>query len=228
VCPLSVLANWKSEITRFAPTMKVLQFKGDKSNRDSAKEKIKQVVMSQPKSVRKDPKHCFNVMITSFETMRSEIDFLSKFRWRCLIIDEAQRLKNSASATFGEASRLFVTQPKEGGGDGLRILLTGTPVQNNVAELWSLLSFANPSIFPLALQGDFQDWFGTCGGGDGSDGADTGEGDTGKALLQQAQRPFLLRRTKVQSIIAQSIHLFIAQSINTSSYYGARRRLLAA
>lgn len=120
ICPTSVLANWRHEIERFAPSLRVLVHHG---NNRLASNGFSQIVREH------------DVIITSFGTARRDIELLQQWTWSHLILDEAQNIKNPA-AKQSQAVRAI---------DSLRrIALTGTPVENRLAELWSILDFLNP------------------------------------------------------------------------------------
>ena len=119
----------------------------------------------------------FDVVATTFETCVREKASFRKFNWRYIIMDEAHRIKNEKS-TLAITVRTFTTQ--------FRLLLTGTPLQNNLHELWALLNFLLPEVFSHA--DTFDDFF-------KSDGSLL-EDDIVKRL-HRILRPFLLRRLKI-------------------------------
>ncbi|XP_057698169.1 chromodomain-helicase-DNA-binding protein 1-like isoform X1 [Corythoichthys intestinalis] len=158
--PLSVMENWRSELERFAPTLTVLCYKGDKDRRAEI-----QGDMSD-----------FHVLLTTYELCLKDASFLRRWKWKVLVVDEAHRLKNQNSLLRKTLMEFSV---------GFRVLLTGTPIQNNLLELYSLLSFIQPNVF-LA---------------DGGDGftrsyADVQSRPALAADLQSVLEPFLLRRVK--------------------------------
>uniref|UniRef100_A0A669EWE3 Chromodomain helicase DNA binding protein 1-like n=1 Tax=Oreochromis niloticus TaxID=8128 RepID=A0A669EWE3_ORENI len=122
--PLSVLENWRNELESFAPSLTVLVYKGDKERRAE----IQQEVNSQD----------FHVLLTTYELCLKDASFLKRWKWKVLVVDEAHRLKNQNSLLHKTLTEFSV---------GFRVLLTGTPIQNNLQELYSLLSFIQPSIF---------------------------------------------------------------------------------
>lgn len=120
----------------------------------------------------------WDVCVTTYEICNAEKKTLGKFAWKYLIIDEAHRLKNDASM-FSTTVRSFRTAN--------RLLLTGTPLQNNLRELWALLNFLLPDIFSSADQ--FDDWF----------NLEIDDEDAKKNMISQLHkilRPFMLRRLK--------------------------------
>ncbi|KAM9848259.1 chromodomain-helicase-DNA-binding protein 1-like [Aulostomus maculatus] len=160
--PLSVLENWRKELERFAPSLNVLCYKGDKNRRAE---------------IQKDAeKQDFHVLLTTYELCLKDSSFLRQWKWKVLVIDEAHRLKNQNSLLHKTLTQFSV---------GFRVLLTGTPIQNNLRELYSLLSFIQPSIFTA----DEADHFVNSYSGVQSQPALAAE-------LQSVLEPFLLRRVK--------------------------------
>lgn len=142
IVPLSTMPNWILEFKKFAPSLPVIVFYGSKDERRRLSKEIKQFhrIMGGYKT---QP-----VVITSFETPLSEKEFLNTQKWRYIIIDEGHRIKNHRCQLAKTLSKLHSTN---------RLLLTGTPLQNDLAELWSLLNFLLPEIFDdLAV---FESWF---------------------------------------------------------------------
>uniref|UniRef100_A0A6Q2XNK6 SWI/SNF related, matrix associated, actin dependent regulator of chromatin, subfamily a, member 1 n=1 Tax=Esox lucius TaxID=8010 RepID=A0A6Q2XNK6_ESOLU len=163
--PKSTLHNWMNEFKRWVPTLKAVCLIGDKDARAAF---IRDVMMPGE----------WDVCVTSYEMVIREKSVFKKFNWRYLVIDEAHRIKNEKSK-LSEIVREFKTTN--------RLLLTGTPLQNNLHELWSLLNFLLPDVFNSA--NDFDSWF-----------------DTNNCLgdqklverLHAVLRPFLLRRIKAE------------------------------
>ncbi|KAL2715483.1 lymphoid-specific helicase-like [Vespula squamosa] len=142
IVPLSTMPNWISEFKKFAPSLPVIVFHGPKNERLNLSKKIKQShhIMGGYKT---QP-----IVLTTFEIPLLENSFLMSQKWRYIIIDEGHRIKNHQSL-LAKVVRTFPSMN--------RLLLTGTPLQNNLAELWSLLNFLLPEIFnDLAV---FESWF---------------------------------------------------------------------
>uniref|UniRef100_A0A671W9I8 Chromodomain helicase DNA binding protein 1-like n=1 Tax=Sparus aurata TaxID=8175 RepID=A0A671W9I8_SPAAU len=118
--PLSVMENWRKELEGFAPSLTVLCYKGDKERRAELQ--------------RETDTQDFHVLLTTYE----RVTLLLRWKWKVLVVDEAHRLKNQNSLLHKTLTQFSV---------GFRVLLTGTPIQNNLQELYSLLSFIQPSIF---------------------------------------------------------------------------------
>jgi SWI/SNF-related matrix-associated actin-dependent regulator of chromatin subfamily A member 5 len=125
VVPKSTLGNWMNEFKRWYPQLRVLKFYGSKDERALIRERDLQYGK-------------FDVVATSYEVVIREKACLSKFSWEYLVIDEAHRIKNENS-TLSQIVRIYNTK--------CRLLITGTPLQNNLHELWALLNFLLPDVF---------------------------------------------------------------------------------
>lgn len=163
VAPKSTLGNWMNEIKRFCPVIRAVKFLGNPEERRHIREDL--LVAGK-----------FDVCVTSFEMAIKEKSALRRFSWRYIIIDEAHRIKNENSL-LSKTMRLFSTN--------YRLLITGTPLQNNLHELWSLLNFLLPEIFSSAET--FDEWFQISGDNDQQEVVQQ---------LHKVLRPFLLRRLK--------------------------------
>ncbi|XLS79514.1 hypothetical protein HN51_063739 [Arachis hypogaea] len=163
VAPKSTLGNWMNEIRRFCPVLRAVKFLGNPDERRHIREEL--LVAGK-----------FDVCVTSFEMVIKEKSALRRFSWRYIIIDEAHRIKNENSL-LSKTMRLYNTN--------YRLLITGTPLQNNLHELWALLNFLLPEIFSSAET--FDEWFQI-----------SGENDQQEVVqqLHKVLRPFLLRRLK--------------------------------
>ncbi|KAL3334742.1 hypothetical protein AABB24_031127 [Solanum stoloniferum] len=163
VAPKSTLGNWMNEIKRFCPVLRAVKFLGNPDERRYIREEL--LVAGK-----------FDVCVTSFEMVIKEKSALRRFNWRYIIIDEAHRIKNENSL-LSKTMRLYNTN--------YRLLITGTPLQNNLHELWALLNFLLPEIFSSAET--FDEWFQI-----------SGETDQQEVVqqLHKVLRPFLLRRLK--------------------------------
>ncbi|KAL8601345.1 hypothetical protein ACOMHN_054638 [Nucella lapillus] len=143
VCaPLSTLPNWFNEFKRFSPTVPVMLYHGSKEERKDLRERI-----DVPHEVREGV-FVRPIIITSYEVAMMDQRHLQKVEWRYLVVDEGHRIKNTHCRLIN-ALRVYKTTN--------RLLLTGTPLQNNLAELWSLLNFLLPEIFDDL--GSFEAWF---------------------------------------------------------------------
>uniref|UniRef100_A0A8C5C2N8 SWI/SNF related, matrix associated, actin dependent regulator of chromatin, subfamily a, member 5 n=1 Tax=Gadus morhua TaxID=8049 RepID=A0A8C5C2N8_GADMO len=161
--PKSTLYNWMNEFKRWVPSLRAVCLIGDREQRNAL---IRDVLLPGE----------WDVCVTSYEMLIIEKAVFKKFNWRYLVIDEAHRIKNEKSK-LSEIVREFKTTN--------RLLLTGTPLQNNLHELWALLNFLLPDVFNSSE--DFDSWFDT----------NNCLGDTKLVeRLHTVLRPFLLRRIK--------------------------------
>jgi SWI/SNF-related matrix-associated actin-dependent regulator of chromatin subfamily A member 5 len=171
VVPKSTLSNWMNELARWAPTLTAVKFHGDRETRED-------IISTILEPGQRDEDREWHVVVTTYEICNLEKNTLNKFAWSYLIIDEAHRLKNEDSA-FSKTVRQFETR--------YRILLTGTPLQNSLHELWALLNFLVPDVFASSEQ--FDEWF----------NLDIEDADEKNKLISQLHkilRPFMLRRLK--------------------------------
>ena len=187
--PKSTLDNWKREFGRWIPGIDALVLQGSKEERNQL---IKDRVADEN----------FDVLITSYEMVLIEKTHLRKFAWQYIIIDEAHRIKNEESS-LAQVIRTFSSRN--------RLLITGTPLQNNLHELWSLLNFILPDVF-----GDseaFDNWFST----------QSEDQDTVVQQLHRLLRPFLLRRVKAdveKSLLPKKeINLYVGMSEMQVKWY---------
>ena len=169
--PKSTLSNWMNEFKRWCPVLRVIKFHGNKEERE-------EILREQIKPTKMHSEREWDVCVTTYEILNLEKGPLTKIAWRYLIIDEAHRLKNEASQ-FSQTVRQLDTQ--------YRLLLTGTPLQNNLHELWALLNFLLPDVFSSSEQ--FDEWFNL-------DVDDTEAKQRIIGQLHKILRPFMLRRLK--------------------------------
>ncbi|XP_037437385.1 probable helicase CHR10 [Triticum dicoccoides] len=180
LCPLSVTDGWLSEFGKFCPTLKVIQYVGDKPHRRQIRRTIHEDVQKSSHSNELP----FDVMLTSYDIALMDQDFLSQVPWLYVVIDEAQRLKNPSSVLYNVLEERFM-MPR-------RLLLTGTPVQNNLSELWALMHFCMPSVFgPLD---EFLSTFKEAG--NLLSGSEANKANRQFKILKHILRAFMLRRTK--------------------------------
>ncbi|KAJ3031206.1 UNVERIFIED_CONTAM: Chromodomain-helicase-DNA-binding protein 1-like [Siphonaria sp. JEL0065] len=172
VTPLSVLENWKVEFTKFASSpniCRVIKYTGSKDERAELRERI------GSKEIR------FDVLLVTYENVCNDIEFIRDFNWKVVVIDEAHRLKNPFSLLH---TALLTLSPSP-----FKILLTGTPVQNNLNELESLLSFSCPSVFGASPpDGSLLRLYGS--------GSTEKENNELLKELNELIKPFMLRREK--------------------------------
>ncbi|KAG1334177.1 chromatin structure-remodeling complex protein SYD-like [Cocos nucifera] len=179
VVPSSVLSGWESEMSFWAPGINKIAYAGPPEER---RRLFKEMIMHQK----------FNVLLTTYEFLMNKHDRpkLSKIHWHYIIIDEGHRIKN-ASCKLNADLRHYQSSH--------RLLLTGTPLQNNLEELWALLNFLLPNIFNSSE--DFSQWFNKPFQGSGDSNPDEALLSEEENLLiinrlHQVLRPFVLRRLK--------------------------------
>ena len=161
VVPTSLLPNWKREIRKFS-TLSVYTYMGDQK--------------------RKEPWKSFdryNIVLVTYGLLRRDIELLEKYRFTYVILDESQNIKNPASMTYHSVVRLQCEH---------RLVLTGTPIENSLKDLWAQFNFINPGL--LGSADGFRKHFIHPITKEGNDNA--------RKRLQQIIRPFFLRRTKQQ------------------------------
>ncbi|KAE8679497.1 putative Tetratricopeptide repeat (TPR)-like superfamily protein [Hibiscus syriacus] len=185
LCPLSVTDGWVSEIVKFAPKLEVLRYVGEKEIRRSLRKTIYKHVKDKPSTT--DLSLPFDVLLTTYDIALKDQNFLSQIPWHYAVIDEAQRLKNPSSVLYNVLNDRFL-MPR-------RLLMTGTPVQNNLTELWALMHFCMPSVFGTLNQ--FLSLFKEAG--------DISSDSTSKSKelfksLKYILQAFMLRRTKSKLI----------------------------
>ena len=191
IVPLSTLTNWVNEFNKWAPSISTLVYKGTPSVRKQLAAQLKMGT--------------FQVLLTTYEYIIKEKNLLGKIKWTHMIVDEGHRMKNTQSKLTVTLTQSYSSR--------YRLLLTGTPLQNNLPELWALLNFVLPKIFNSIKS--FDEWF-------NAPFANTGTGDNSIQLneeealliikrLHKVLRPFLLRRLKkdVESELPEKVEKVI-------------------
>ena len=172
VVPKSTMGNWEHEFAKWCPTIRIVKLIASKPHR----EEILRTQLLPGK---------FDVCVTSYEGVSICHGNLKKFHWVYLIIDEAHKIKNDESNLSQLVRRLKSDK---------RLLITGTPLQNNLHELWSLLNFLLPDLFSSSE--DFDEWF-KFGAEEGLTTSEIEEKNVKMVQrLHKILKPFLLRRTK--------------------------------
>ncbi|KAK3155821.1 hypothetical protein QOZ80_2AG0099120 [Eleusine coracana subsp. coracana] len=177
IVPNAVLVNWKSELLNWLPSASCIFYVGAKDQR--------QKLFSQEVLAMK-----FNILVTTYEFIMFDRSKLSRIDWKYIIIDEAQRMKDRDSVLARDLDRYRCQR---------RLLLTGTPLQNDLKELWSLLNLLLPEVFDSSKA--FQDWFSKPFQRDGPTHSEEEDDwlETEKKViiihrLHQILEPFMLRR----------------------------------
>ncbi|HEV8247798.1 MAG TPA: DEAD/DEAH box helicase, partial [Polyangiaceae bacterium] len=180
VVPRSLVTNWVQEAARFTPALRLHVHWGPERNREG----------STPVDA--------DVVITTYGTLRLDALEFAQREFECVVLDEAQAIKNAASATAKVCKRLLGRQ---------RLALTGTPVENHLGELWSLLDFLNPSLLaelPVLKQIVSK----------------PKPGPESYELIRRVVRPFVLRRTKAE--VAKDLPERIEQTLYVELEPGER------
>ena len=175
IVPLSTLTNWNLEFEKWAPSIAKIVYKGPPNTRKAQQQAIRY--------------GNFQVLLTTYEYIIKDRPILSKIKWVHMIIDEGHRMKNSQSKLSATLTQYYTTR--------YRLILTGTPLQNNLPELWALLNFVLPTIFKSVKS--FDEWFNTpFANTGGQDKMELTEEEQILVIrrLHKVLRPFLLRRLK--------------------------------
>ena len=185
VVPTSVMLNWEAEFKRFCPALKLLVYYGTAKER-----KAKRQGWSKA--------NAFHVCITSYTLVTQDAAVFRRKKWKYLILDEAHMIKNWRSLRWQTLLNFHTKR---------RLLLTGTPLQNDLMELWSLMHFLMPHVF--ASHADFRAWFSQPLSASVESGAPPANAQL-VARLHGVLRPFLLRRLKAdveKSLPGKSEHV---------------------
>ncbi|TGO28016.1 hypothetical protein BPAE_0033g00180 [Botrytis paeoniae] len=175
IVPLSTLTNWTLEFEKWAPAIGKIVYKGPPNTRKQQQNHLRY--------------GNFQVLLTTYEYIIKDRPILSKIKWVHMIIDEGHRMKNSQSKLSATLTQYYTTR--------YRLILTGTPLQNNLPELWALLNFVLPTIFKSVKS--FDEWFNTpFANTGGQDKMELTEEEQILVIrrLHKVLRPFLLRRLK--------------------------------
>ncbi len=171
ICPTSLVGNWRREVERFAPCLRVMVHHG--TGRAEGEDFVERSLES-------------DLVISTYGLARRDIEDLSKLRWSSIILDEAQSIKNPVTKQARAIRHLE--------GDH-RLALTGTPVENRLSELWSIMSFLNPGY--LGSLERFRRTFAVP--------IERFQDDEASARLRRLVRPFILRRLKTDPKVIQDL-----------------------
>ncbi|KAJ2754990.1 ATP-dependent DNA helicase Snf21 [Coemansia pectinata] len=175
IVPLSTITNWILEFEKWAPSVRVIGYKGNPTQRQVLQQQIR--------------RQEFQVLLTTYDYVIKDRPILAKINWVHMIIDEGHRMKNTQSKLAFTLTTFYKTR--------YRLILTGTPLQNNLPELWALLNFVLPNIFSSAQS--FDEWFNApFANSGGQDRIELNEEEQLLVIkrLHKVLRPFLLRRLK--------------------------------
>ncbi|MEN6456558.1 MAG: DEAD/DEAH box helicase [Prolixibacteraceae bacterium] len=162
VMPTSLIHNWENEIKKFTPLLKACTHTGIQRKKATAFKKIV---------------YHYDIILTTYGTVRNDVDMLSEYEFHYLILDESQNIKNSGSKTYQSVNQLK---------SKYRLVLTGTPIENSLSDLWSQMNFINKGL--LGNLAYFKREFITP--------IEKKNNPEKQSQLQMLIRPFILRRTK--------------------------------
>lgn len=171
ICPLSVVRNWQSEAARFAPDLRVMvHHGGGRHGADTLAEAVGE----------------HDLVVTTYQIATRDIAHLADHRWVTVVLDEAQAIKNADTHTARAVRKLQA---------GQRIALTGTPVENRLSELWSIMHTVTPGL--LGGAADFRRRYATP--------IEKSRDAEAAGRLRQLTSPFLLRRTKADRTLVPDL-----------------------
>ncbi|KAI9239785.1 MAG: SNF2 family N-terminal domain-containing protein [Podila humilis] len=213
IAPASTLHNWQQEFTKFTPGLRALPYWGDPNDRTT----LRKVWCRKQIYNRDSP---FHVLITSYQLVVSDEKYFQRVKWQYMVLDEAQAIKSSSSNRWKTLLGFNCRN---------RLLLTGTPIQNSMQELWALLHFIMPSLFDS--HEEFSEWF----------SKDIESHAENKGTLNEHQlkrlhmilKPFMLRRIKknVQNELGDKIELELSCELTARQralYRGLKAKISVA
>ncbi|KAI9472879.1 SNF2 family N-terminal domain-containing protein [Zychaea mexicana] len=189
IAPASTLHNWQQEVSKFVPSFRALPYWGNPKDR-----KVLRQFWNRKQLYGRDAP--FHVVITSYQLVLTDVSYFQRVKWQYMVLDEAQAIKSSSSARWKQLLGFHCRN---------RLLLTGTPIQNSMQELWALLHFIMPTLFDS--HEEFSEWF----------SKDIESHAENKGTLNEHQlrrlhmilKPFMLRRIKrnVQHELGEKIEV---------------------
>ncbi|KAK7487146.1 hypothetical protein BaRGS_00021641 [Batillaria attramentaria] len=196
IAPASTLHNWQQECSRFVSSFKVVPYWGNAQDRKILRK------FWDSKSLHTESAS-FHVVITSYQLVIQDVKYFQRIKWQYLVLDEAQAIKSTSSVRW----KILL-----GFNCRNRLLLTGTPIQNSMAELWALLHFIMPTLFDS--HDEFNEWFSK----DIESHAERQSGIDADQLsrLHMILKPFMLRRVKkdVENELSDKIEIMFRKVCN--------------
>lgn len=212
VAPASTLHNWQQEISRFVPEVKCVPYWGNARDRKILRKSWDRRHITYTKD---SP---FHVVVTSYQFAVQDSQYLQKLKWQYMILDEAQAIKSSQSTRWKSLLGFHCRN---------RLLLTGTPIQNNMQELWALLHFIMPALFDS--HDEFSDWFSKDIESHAQSNTKLNEDQLKR--LHMILKPFMLRRIKkhVQKELGDKIEedVYCDLTYRQRAYYGNLRNRIS-
>ncbi|XP_070712442.1 chromatin-remodeling ATPase INO80-like, partial [Pempheris klunzingeri] len=179
ISPSSTLHNWQQEFTKFVPELNVLPYWGNSTDRKS----LRTFWNAKKNNFQSRTTAPFHVLITSYQLVIRDFQYFKRIAWQYMVLDEAQAIKSVTSQRWKTLLSFSCRN---------RLLLTGTPMQNTMAELWALLHFIMPVLFDS--HEEFNEWFSKDIEGRVENKATVDQ--THLSRLHMILKPFMLRRTK--------------------------------
>lgn len=212
VAPASTLHNWQQEISRFVPEVKCVPYWGNARDRKILRKSWDRKHITYTKD---SP---FHVVVTSYQFAVQDSQYFQKLKWQYMILDEAQAIKSSQSTRWKSLLGFHCRN---------RLLLTGTPIQNNMQELWALLHFIMPALFDS--HDEFSDWFSKDIESHAQSNTKLNEDQLKR--LHMILKPFMLRRIKkhVQKELGDKIEedVFCDLTYRQRAYYSNLRNRIS-
>ncbi|GFS53061.1 chromatin-remodeling ATPase INO80 [Nephila pilipes] len=191
IAPASTLHNWQQEFAKFVPKFKVLPYWGNTTDRKVLRKFWSQTDLHTENA-------SFHVLITSYQLVVQDVKYFQRIKWQYMVLDEAQAIKSTSSQRW----KILLSFNCRN-----RLLLTGTPIQNSMAELWALLHFIMPTLFDS--HDEFNEWFSK----DIESHAENKTVIDEKHLsrLHKILQPFMLRRVKkdVENELSDKIEILV-------------------
>lgn len=208
IAPSSTLHNWQQEVSKFVPDIKVLPYWGSAKDRKVLRKFWDRKHISYR---RESP---FHVLVTSYQLVVQDAIYFQKVKWQYMILDEAQAIKSSQSSRWKSLLGFHCRN---------RLLLTGTPIQNSMQELWALLHFIMPSLFDS--HDEFSEWFSKDIESHAQSNTKLNEDQLKR--LHMILKPFMLRRIKkhVQKELGDKVEedVFCDLTYRQRAYYSRLR-----
>ncbi|BFZ53064.1 Putative DNA helicase ino80 [Savitreella phatthalungensis] len=212
IAPASTLHNWQQEIVKFVPRLKPLPYWGSQKDRKVLRK------FWDRKRLKYTEDAPFHVVVTSYQLVVQDAQYFKGVKWQYMILDEAQAIKSSSSSRW-KALLAFKCRN--------RLLLTGTPIQNTMQELWALLHFIMPTLFDS--HDEFSEWFSKDIENHAQKNSELNEQQLRR--LHMILKPFMLRRVKknVQKELGDKIELDVFCDLNMRQreLYAAVRRQIS-
>ncbi|XP_059148213.1 chromatin-remodeling ATPase INO80-like isoform X2 [Physella acuta] len=191
IAPASTLHNWQQEVSRFTPRFKVVPYWGNTQDRKILRKFWDSKCLHTEEA-------SFHVVITSYQLVIQDVKYFQRIKWQYMVLDEAQAIKSTTSVRWKILLGFSCRN---------RLLLTGTPIQNSMAELWALLHFIMPTLFDS--HDEFNEWFSK--DIESHVEKQSGLDENQLSRLHMILKPFMLRRVKkdVENELSDKIEILV-------------------